>query len=157
MNIRLLLICLLAPLVLGSLPGIITAKQIPMWYAGLQKPWFNPPNWLFGPVWTMLFLLMGYALYRMLSSDAALSVKKKALLIFCIQFGLNLLWTFVVFGWHQLGWGLVEILLMWLAINATIIMFAGIDKLAAYLLLPYVVWVSFASILNFYLWRLNGG
>lgn len=137
----------------GAIGGIFTSSAIPTWYATLTKPSFNPPNWLFGPAWTVLYILMGIALYLVWTSDK--EKKKITYIVFFIQLVLNALWSIVFFGAHQTGWAFFEIVLLWLAILATIIAFYRISKPAAYLLIPYILWVTFAAILNFSIWKLN--
>lgn len=149
-----LLICLSAPLLIGSISGIATASNINTWYALLNKPSFNPPNYLFGPVWTLLYLLMGVSLYLIWQAPASVA-KRNALIIFAIQLALNFAWSFLFFEFKLLGVALVEILLMWASIIAMIWLFKPINKTAAYLQIPYLCWVSFASLLNFSIWQLN--
>lgn len=153
-NILTLLICLTIPLVIGSISGILTADNITTWYVTLNKPSFNPPNYLFGPVWTLLYLLMGVSLYFVWQAPASVD-KRNALVIFAIQLALNFVWSFLFFEFKQLGVALVEILLLWACILATILLFSRINKTAAYLQIPYLLWVSFATLLNFSIWQLN--
>jgi tryptophan-rich sensory protein len=140
--------------VLGSSGGLITINEIPGWYATLQKPSFNPPNWLFGPVWTALYIMMGVAFYLVWRNPPSAD-RKKALSAFLVQFALNCAWTPVFFAMHQLGAALVVIVLMWLAILRTILLFAPFSKTASWLLVPYISWVSFATLLNAAIWWLN--
>lgn len=145
-----LLVCQLA----GVLGSLFTVPAIPGWYAGLVKPFFKPPNWLFAPVWTALFLLMGIALalvWRRKDHPEAPS----ALRWFAIQWLLNVLWSVAFFGLHSPMLGLVDIVLLWAAIAMTIQRFRRISRPAAWLLAPYMAWVSFALILNAALWWLN--
>lgn len=135
----------------GILGAVFTAKSIPNWYSKLKKPSFNPPNWLFGPVWTLLYTLMGISGYLLWQN----SHSSTAIILFFIQLILNAIWTPLFFGAKQLGWGFVEIILMWIAILLTIIFSWNISLWSAILLIPYLLWVSFASLLNFYLWKLN--
>ena len=139
---------------LGSSGGLITINEIPGWYAALQKPSFNPPNWLFGPVWTALYIMMGVAFYLVWRNPPSAG-RKKALSAFLVQFALNCAWTPVFFAMHQLGAALVVIVLMWLAIFRTIFLFAPFSKTASWLLVPYISWVSFATLLNAAIWWLN--
>lgn len=145
-----IIVCQLA----GIIGAFFTSPAIPNWYAGLTKPWFNPPAWIFGPVWTALYLLMGISLY--LTWIGKKSKKRScALKAFGIQLGLNSLWSIVFFGW-QLPWvAFGEIIVLWLFIGLTILKQLKVSKLAAYLMLPYLVWVSFASILNLAIAWLN--
>lgn len=152
------MIKLIASIVICQLAGIIgaffTTPSISGWYADLNKPFFNPPSWLFGPVWTLLYLLMGVSLYLVWSQKNQAG-KKLALTIFAIQLGLNSLWSIVFFG-LQLPWvAFLEILVLLFFIVLTIVKFFPISKKSAYFLIPYLLWVSFASILNLYIARLN--
>ncbi|HVM31542.1 MAG TPA: TspO/MBR family protein [bacterium] len=139
----------------GGLGAIFTAKAIPVWYAGLRKPSFNPPNWVFGPVWTLLYTLMGIALYRVWKLDPQTAGRSLGLLLFFIQLGLNALWTPLFFGLHALWPAFVEILLMWAAILLTAARFYQLDPVSAWLLAPYLAWVTFAGLLNFAYAKLN--
>ena len=144
----------------GVIGSLFTAPAIGTWYASLIKPPLNPPSWVFGPVWTTLFALMGIAAFLVWSSYAKASADKKkgikvALILFGIQLGLNTLWSIIFFGLHSPGGALVEIVFLWLAILATIIAFYKISKPAAWLLVPYILWVSFAMYLNYSIWVLN--
>lgn len=125
------------------------------WFAALAKPSWQPPNWLFGPVWTALYLMMGLAAGLVWLRGPSTAVRA-ALTVFAVQLVLNALWTPVFFGARALGAALLVILLMWLAIALTIMRFWPVHRLAAALLLPYLAWVSFATALNAALWRLNG-
>lgn len=151
-------VSLLAFLVLclgaGFLGAGITQAEIPGWYAGLQKPLGNPPNWVFAPVWTTLYILMAVAAWRIFCRRAQ-GGTAPAMVLFFIQLGLNALWTPVFFGWHRTGLALAVILLLLVLISATSVLFRKIDKAASILLLPYLVWVSYASYLNAGLWWLN--
>ena len=147
------MISILVSLSAGAIGGIFTTSAIPTWYTTLNKPGFNPPNWLFGPAWTILYILMGIALYLVWIQDK--KNKKIAYIFFFTQLVMNALWSFIFFGAHDLGWAFVEIVVLWLAILGTTIAFYRILKPAAYLLIPYILWVTFASILNFAIWRLN--
>lgn len=139
----------------GFLGSFFTSPNIPTWYASINKPAFNPPNWLFAPVWTTLFLLMGIALYLVWVKGFKKPVVKKAVAIFVIQFILNILWSLLFFGLQNPFYGFVEIIVLWIAIAATIWMFKKVDRRAAMLLIPYIAWVSFAALLNYYIWMLN--
>jgi len=152
------MIKLIASIVICQLAGIIgaffTTPSISGWYASLNKPFFNPPSWLFGPVWILLYLLMGVSLYLVWSQKNQAG-KKLALTIFAIQLGLNSFWSIVFFG-LQLPWvAFLEILVLLFFIVLTIVKFFPISKISAYLLIPYLLWVSFASLLNLYIVKLN--
>ena len=153
---------LIIAIVVSELAGIIgsvfTAPAISSgWYATLIRPALNPPAWVFGPVWTTLFALMGISLFLIWKSDPSVAPKERRRggILFFIQLALNTLWSIIFFGLHSPGGALVEIIFLWLAILATIIAFAKISKPAAWLLVPYILWVSFAGYLNYSIWVLN--
>lgn len=131
-----------------------TSTSVGSWYQTLAKPDFTPADGVFGPVWLTLYLLMALAGWRVWRK-AGFTVGGPALSLFALQLGLNLLWSVLFFGMQLIGWALVEIGLLWLAIAATTLAFRRIDGLAAVLMLPYLAWVSFAALLNFEIWRLN--
>ncbi len=147
-------LCILSTLLIGGISGFATASSINGWYVTINKPSFNPPNYLFGPVWTTLYILMGISLYMILQSDSN-ELRKKAVTIFSIQLFLNFCWSFIFFNFQSLGLAFVEIILMWISILTMIIIFYKINKTAALLQIPYLLWVSFASILNGSIWYLN--
>ncbi len=150
---------LLAFVLISELAGIIgslfTMSAIPTWYAGLVKPALNPPGWVFGPVWTLLYLLMGVAAWLVWREGWGKIEVKVALGFFALQLILNAAWSLIFFGGHNPAVALLEILALWLAILGTIIAFARVSKPAAWLLVPYLLWVSFATYLNFAIWLLN--
>jgi tryptophan-rich sensory protein len=152
MNITKLVVSIAIPLIAGFIGSLFTTKSIPNWYATIQKPAFNPPNWIFGPVWTTLFIMMGIALYLVWTSG---KLNNSALWIFGIQLGLNALWSILFFGLHSPLWAFVDIIALWFAILATIISFYSVSATASYLLVPYILWVSFATILNWKIMVLN--
>ncbi len=137
----------LVPFVAAAMGSAATIPNITTWYATLDKPFFSPPNWLFGPVWTVLYLLMGLSLYLVWVARYKKS-KKSAFVVFGVQLALNVLWSVVFFGLHAPWAGVVIIVALLASIVATIRIFWPINKTAAYLLFPYVVWVSFATLLN---------
>jgi tryptophan-rich sensory protein len=139
-------------LVLGNLA---TLPNIPTWYAGLAKPGFTPPNWLFGPVWTLLYAMMAYAMWRILSLPATVRGRSRAITTFFVQLALNALWSWAFFGARSPAAGLIVILALIVAIIATIRTFWPLDRVAAYLLMPYLAWVCYATALNAAVWRLN--
>lgn len=139
----------------GLIGTIFTTPAIPGWFKTLNRPDFAPPNWLFAPVWTTLFLLMGIAAWLVWRRGLNEPGVKKALGIFVLQLVLNVGWSAIFFGLKNPGLAFVEIILLWLAILWTVIVFARISKPAGWLLLPYIAWVTFASVLNFAIWRLN--
>jgi tryptophan-rich sensory protein len=150
-----LIISIAIPLIIGGSSGFFTTAEIPGWYQTINKPSWNPPSWIFGPVWTTLYILMGIALFLIWRSDSNPEFKRTAIMLFAIQLVLNFFWSFIFFKQHQIGLALVEIIAMWLFILLTIFSFAKINNLAAWLLVPYISWVSFASILNYTIWKLN--
>lgn len=125
------------------------------WYAGLSKPPWNPPNWLFGPVWGVLYVLMAVAAW-LVWREAGLVGAAVPLGVFVVQLGLNAAWSWLFFGRHELGVALVEIVVLWGAIVGTMVGFWRVRPIGGVLLVPYLVWVTFAAVLNFTLWRLNG-
>ena len=124
------------------------------WYAGLQKPSWNPPSWLFGPAWSLLYILMAVAAW-LVWREGGWKAQGRALRLFLLQWFLNALWTPLFFGLHRPGLAFAEIVLLWLAIVATLWSFWRARKLAGLLLVPYLAWVTFATVLNFTIWRLN--
>jgi tryptophan-rich sensory protein len=154
-NILKLVLSIAACLAAGAIGSIFTMDSIPGWYATLNKPSFNPPNWVFGPVWTTLYILMGISLFLVWREGSGNSLVKPAITIFIVQLVLNALWSVVFFGMHSTSGGLAIIILLWIAIAITIVKFLKISSLAGILLVPYLLWVTFASILNFFIYRLN--
>ncbi len=150
-----LLISILIPLLVGSSAGFFTSSGVNGWYTTANKPWFNPPNWIFAPVWTALYIMMGIALYLVWKTAIEKSIKKKAIILFAFQLLLNFFWSFLFFKMQEPGWAFVEIISMWFMILLTILWFGKISTVAAWLLIPYLCWVSFASILNYAIWKLN--
>jgi len=143
-------------LVVGYLSGTVTKDSIITWYPTLVKPVFNPPNWIFAPVWTLLYAMMGVAgglIWNYLETDK--EKVKKAFLFFIIQLGLNALWSYLFFGLHNPLLALIEIIILWLMIFETYNQFKSIDRVAGLLLIPYLLWVAFATILNASIWWLN--
>jgi tryptophan-rich sensory protein len=138
----------LGSVAIGGLGGIFTASSVKTWYLYLDKPFFTPPSWLFGPVWTLLFALMGLAFYFVNLYGAKSKELGKARTLFYTQFGLNLLWSFLFFYMKMPWLAFLEILIMWLYIFLTIKSFNKILKTAAWMLYPYLAWVTFASLLN---------
>ena len=139
----------------GIIGSVFTMPSIPGWYAGLAKPPFNPPNWIFGPVWTTLYAMMGLSAYLIYQNGIGKKEVKRALAVFAVQILLNTLWSIVFFGAHMIFAAVIVILLLWEMILVTIIVFHRISKAAAYLLIPYILWVSFATVLNISLYILN--
>jgi tryptophan-rich sensory protein len=136
------------PLIIGFTAGIATASGIGSWYSGLTKPWFNPPNYLFGPVWTILYTLMGIGSWMIWKSNAAQTAKNRALMIYGLSLTLNFVWSFLFFYFNQPLWALIEIAALWLLIVWMIKTWFPIKRTAALIQIPYLLWVSFATILN---------
>ena len=151
----LLILCIAIPLVIGFIGSIATLPAITGWYAGLDKPAFNPPGWLFGPVWTLLYILMGIALFLVVKNGVDTAPVRRAVLVFAAQLLANLAWSFLFFGMHSIILGLLDILLLFFLIVATMILFRRISPVAAYLLIPSICWVTFASLLNAMIGILN--
>lgn len=154
-NASKLIIAVLACQLAGGIGAVVTAPAITGWYATLKKPALNPPGWVFGPVWITLYFLMGVAAFLIWRKGLDVKGVRAALGIFIIQLVLNSTWSLVFFGLHNPGLALVNIALLWLAIVATIVAFFRLDRRAAYPLIPYLLWVSFASYLNYAIWSLN--
>jgi benzodiazapine receptor len=157
LNVWLAALIAILPVVVASLIGsAVTVPQIPGWYAGLAKPPFNPPNWLFAPVWTLLFALMALAAFRVLRLPNGTPGRAQTLLAYHVQLALNMLWSCVFFGLNSPVGGIVVIALLLAAMIWTMRCFAGLgDRLSVALFVPYLAWVSFASLLNASIWWLN--
>jgi tryptophan-rich sensory protein len=176
------LIKLFASIIICELAGVVgsifTVQEINKWYSILKKPSFNPPSWIFAPVWTTIFVLMGIALYLVWDKKFAIKnelkfkqkkpinklskkflngrwQKANIILIFAVQLILNVFWSVIFFGAHATGWAFFELLMLWVAVVFTIINFYRVSKISAWLLAPYILWISFAGILNFAIWILN--
>ena len=154
-NIVKAIIAIAIPLMVGATSGFFTVTGVESWYQTIQKPSWNPPGWIFGPVWTTLYVMMGIALFLVWKEDTSEELKKIAIALFAVQLTLNFFWSFIFFNQQQPGWALVEIIAMWIFILLTIFAFAQVNKTAAWLLVPYISWVSFATILNYTIWQLN--
>jgi benzodiazapine receptor len=150
-----LIISILIPLIAGFIGSIATASSIPTWYTFLAKPAWTPPSWLFGPVWTTLYILMGIALFLVWRKGLERHDVKIAISIFGIQLFLNVMWSVIFFGFQSILGGLIEIIFLWIAILVNIIAFYRISKAAGIVLLPYIVWVSIAAYLNYTVYLLN--
>jgi len=153
-NIKKLIIALAIPQAAGFIGSIATMSNREPWYSAIIKPAINPPNWVFGPVWTFLFLFMGVALYLVWQHGRG-EHQRLALTLFGAQLALNVVWSFVFFGAHEIGYAFVEIQALWLMILATTIAFWYVRRAAGVLMLVYLLWVSFAVILNGVIWYLN--
>ena len=151
-----LIIALALPQLAGLGGLLFTDTGESSWYQGLTKPSWNPPGWVFGPVWTTLYILMGIAFYLVWKSETTSRETKKAAIAFwIIQLVLNFFWTIIFFGAQSPFYAFIEIVVLWLSILVTIILFARINKLAAWLMVPYILWVSFASVLTYTIYQLN--
>lgn len=150
-----LIACLIICQLAGFVGSLFTTPSIPTWYASLEKPSFTPPNWIFSPVWISLFVLMGISLFLVWQKSLHYPGVKTAMLWFGAQLALNILWSILFFGLKSPALAFVEIIFLWAAIFLTLVKSFKISRLASVLLLPYICWVSFAAVLNFFLWRLN--
>lgn len=151
-----ILIIVVTCLAIGYFSGIVTRSSISDWYPTLEKPSFNPPNWVFAPVWSFLYIMMGVAaglVWDRIDNDR--ETVKRALVIFAVQLALNALWSYLFFGLHNPMLAGLEIIVLWLMIYETYVQFDKINKIAGYLLLLYLAWVSFAAVLNASIWWLN--
>ncbi|WP_440949296.1 TspO/MBR family protein [Methanosphaerula subterraneus] len=146
---------ILLPLLAGGIGAIFTTSAIPTWYATLVRPWFAPPNWLFGPAWTVLYILMGVASFLIYQKRETDPRADGALKVYGLQLVLNLLWSVIFFGFRSILGGFIEILLLWVLIVVTTRQFYRISPAAGLLMIPYLVWVTFASILTFGILQLN--
>jgi benzodiazapine receptor len=143
-------------LAIGYFSGIVTRSSIETWYPTLVKPSFNPPNWVFAPVWSMLYIMMGLAaglVWDRMESER--EVVRKALILFAFQLALNALWSYLFFGLMNPMLAGLEVIILWLVIYETYMQFSKINTIAGYLMLPYLLWVSFATVLNASIWWLN--
>jgi len=142
-----LIISILLPLSVGAIAGMFTSQAVPTWYASLNRPSFSPPNWVFGPVWTFLYILLGISFFLIWKVEPS-KERDLAIKVFSIQMLLNFAWSFIFFYFNLIGAALIEIILLWISIALMIYLFYKIKPLAAYLNIPYLLWVSFATILN---------
>ena len=147
LNLVKLAISLVLPLSVGAVAGMFTSQAVPTWYASLNRPSFNPPNWVFGPVWTSLYILLGISFYLIWKENPS-KYRNLAIKVFSIQILLNFLWSFIFFYFNLIGVALLEIILLCISIVTMIYLFYKIKPIAAYLNIPYLLWVSFATILN---------
>jgi len=150
-----LFISLAITLSIAGIASYFTIPQIKVWYAFLQKPAFNPPNWLFGPVWTILYLMIGVSAYLIWQRRRENIDYINSEYSYFLQLLFNLSWSVVFFGLHQILAALIVVIALWLSIVANIFFFSKVSRVAAWLLVPYLLWVSFASVLNFYIYLLN--
>lgn len=150
-----LIVSIAVPLIVGGTASFFTVTGLGSWYSSINKPSWNPPNSVFGPVWTTLYIMMGIALFLVWKSDAPKLQKQNAIVLWVVQLAFNFMWSFIFFNQHQIGWAMADIVVLWFFILLTIIAFSKISKLAAWLLVPYISWVTFASLLNYSIWQLN--
>ncbi|MFC1949163.1 TspO/MBR family protein [Chloroflexota bacterium] len=139
----------------GVIGSLFTFKVIPTWYAGLKKPRYTPPNWVFGPVWTTLYVLMGISVFLVWQDGLAINGVLLAFTLFWVQLVFNALWSIIFFGMKSKGGGVITIIVLWLLILATMITSFQVSGWAGALLIPYIIWVSIASYLNIGIWWLN--
>ena len=155
-SLGVLVLCVLASFAAGAIGNLVSLDAIRQWYPTIAKPAWTPPPWIFGPVWSLLYLMMGIAAWRVWRADG-LREARLPLGLFAIQLVLNAAWSGIFFGLRQPGWALVEIIVLWIAIAATTLLFSARDKIAALLMLPYIAWVTFATALNAAIWWMNRG
>ena len=149
-----LLVSIILPLSIGAVAGIFTTKAIPGWFATLNNPSFAPPNWLFGPVWTTLYLVMGISLFQIWILDAG-NERNKAIFVFMLQLLFNFTWSFLFFYFNKIGLALIDIIVLWMSIVLMLLQFYRLKPMAAYINIPYLLWVSFAMVLNSAYYILN--
>lgn len=137
----------LLPLGLGAVAGMFTAQAVPVWYATLNRPSFNPPDWIFGPVWTALYILMGVSFFLIWKQKASRE-RNRAILVYLIQLLLNFGWSFIFFYFHMIGLAFMEIILLWSSIVIMLVLFYRIQPVASYINIAYLLWVTFAAVLN---------
>ncbi len=154
-SLGLLVLCIAIPLIIGIIGSVFTMPEVGSWYAGLQKPSFNPPAWLFGPVWTLLCILMGVSLWLVIRDGMSSRPVQQAVALFAVQLGLNLAWSIIFFGMHLIAVAFIEILILFVFIVATTLAFRRINPTAGWLFIPYLCWTAFASVLTGTLWLLN--
>ena len=154
-SLGLLVLCIAIPLIIGLIGSVFTMPEVGGWYAGLQKPSFNPPAWLFGPVWTLLYILMGISLWLVIRGGISSRPVQQAVALFAVQLGLNLAWSIIFFGMHLIAAAFIEILILFAFIVATTLTFKRINPSAGWLFVPYICWTAFASVLTGTLWLLN--
>jgi translocator protein len=150
-----LAVSLLICFAVAAISSIYTLPSVREWYPRIAKPSWRPPNALFGPVWTVLYAAMAFAAWLIWLKRGTHPGVHAALFAYAVQLALNAAWSFIFFGAHRIAMALVDIVLLWLAIVAAIFLFWPISRVAAWLLVPYLSWVSFATVLNAAIWRLN--
>ncbi len=154
-NILKLFIAIVASQGAGVVGSIFTRDAVKTWYYELSKPVFAPPSWVFGPVWTLLYLLMGIAAYLVWREGFKTPYVKIALVVFVVQLVLNTLWSIIFFNFKSPGAAFIEIIILWLCIAVNIYFFSKVSGTAGWLLVPYILWVSFAAVLNYFIYALN--
>lgn len=151
-----IIVMIITCVVVGTISGLLTREGVDAWYPTIEKPSFNPPNWVFAPVWSTLYVLMGIAAGLVWHEmDRQRETVKKALIFFAIQLALNALWSFLFFGLHNPLVAFIEIILLLLMMYETFVQFNKVNKIAGYLFIPYLLWVGFATALNGAIWWLN--
>ena len=150
-----LIIAITIPLAVGAVSGYFTSSSVNSWFKMLNKPSFNPPSWVFAPVWTTLYIMMGISFYIIWSSHAKLEKRYTGYTYYWLQLVLNFLWSFLFFFYKRPDLALIDIVILFIMIASTIFSFRKVSKTAAWLLAPYLCWVAFATALNFEIWRLN--
>lgn len=154
MNYLKIIISLALPLAIGFIGSLFTSSSVNSWYLSINKPSFNPPNWIFAPVWTILFILIGISFYLVWQRNFG-NNKKLLIGVFILNLLLNLIWSLLFFGLKNPFLAFIEIIILWLIILVNIIVFSKVSKLAGFLLIPYLLWVGFASALNYSIFILN--
>ncbi len=154
-NIMRFVLAVALPLAVGGIAGFFTSASVKGWFTTIEKPSFNPPSWIFAPVWTLLYIMMGIAFYLVWTKAASGRTKQTAMIFYFAQLFFNFCWSFLFFYAEKPGWALVDIVVLWVLIALTIYWFGKVYKPAAWLLVPYILWVSFAMALNFAIWQLN--
>ncbi len=153
-NVIKLIVAILLPVGLGAIAGMFTAQAVPEWYASLNRPPFNPPDWIFGPVWTFLYIVMGFSFYLIWKQEVS-KARNRAVFLFFVQLLLNFIWSFIFFYFNMIGLALIEIIVLWLSIIVMMIYFFRINHWAMYINIPYLLWVTFATVLNASYYMLN--
>lgn len=149
-----LIASLALPLALGSIAGFFTSSSVNSWYLTLNQPSFNPPSWVFGPVWTALYLLMGYSFFLIWTLKPSRQ-RRKAIVLYLVQLTFNFVWSIIFFHYKSIGIALADIIVLWILILLTINAFYKLKTTAAFINIPYLLWVTFAAVLNLAYWFLN--
>lgn len=155
MNWKKLLVAMILPQFAGVIGSVFTRESVATWYQQLNKPLLTPPSWVFAPVWTTLFLLMGWSFYLILVSGQGKTGRATAISLFCVHLAVNTLWSFLFFGLRSPFWAFIDIIVLWGMIALLVRIFWGINRWAGAMLIPYLLWVSFAFFLNYGLWMMN--